>query len=69
VVELLVEEATWAMKREERKKISYRNQGEEADFWLTLHPNLLYVQTMKSIPIYRGWKRVIWFSLGKTFSS
>jgi hypothetical protein len=56
-------------ERRERKKISCRNRGEETDFLAGFAPDLLYAQTMKSIPIYRGWKGVISSSLAKTFGS
>ena len=55
--------------REERRENSFqkKNWGGEGWFFLIFEPDFLYVQAMKSTPIYRGWKMVILSSHEKNF--
>jgi len=45
-----------------------RKTREEGCFCSEFGLQFLHAQNMKSTPIYRGWKRVILSSLGKSFS-
>jgi hypothetical protein len=44
------------MEREEKKN-ARKTRGEKTRFFLFFAPDFLLLQTMKSISIYRGWKR------------
>jgi hypothetical protein len=60
-----VEEVERETERERERKGG--KNWEEASFLAVYEPKFLLLQAIKSIPIYRSWKRVILSSLRKTF--